>query len=91
MDFYSVRELGIESKDAWSSVLTGNEIVVTDEGKPAALMIDIPSGAFDETVQAVRQAKAMIAMNSMRRRAERAGFMNDDEINGIISEVRREH
>ena len=52
-------------------------------------MIDIPSGSFDETVQAVRQAKAIIAMNNMRRRAERAGVMNDDAINGIISEVRR--
>ena len=52
-------------------------------------MIGIPNGAFDETVQAVRQAKAIIAMNNMRRRAERAGFMNDDAINGIISEVRR--
>lgn len=54
-------------------------------------MIDIPSGAFDETVQAIRQFKAMIAMNAMRRRAERTGFMSGEEINGIISEVRLEH
>ena len=36
---------------------------------------DIPEGAFDEVVQAVRQAKAMIAFNSMRRKAAKAGFL----------------
>ena len=51
-------------------------------------MIDIPEGSFDEVVQAVRQAKAMIALNNMQRRAAREGFMNDDEIEALIDEAR---
>lgn len=52
--------------------------------KPSALMIDIPEGAFEEVIQAVRQAKAMIAFNSMRRKAAREGFMTDEEIEAVI-------
>jgi len=52
------------------------------------LIIDIPEGSFDEIVHAVRQAKAMIALNSMRRKAAKTGFMSDDEIESLIDEAR---
>jgi len=54
----------------------------------SALIIDIPEGSFDEIVHAVRQAKAMIALNSMRRKAAKTGFMSDDEIESLIDEAR---
>ena len=88
MNFYSVRDLRTESKSVWNELTLGNEVVLTNNGKPSALMIDIPDGQFDEVVQAVRQAKAMIALNSMRRKAARAGFKSDDEIEDIIAEAR---
>ena len=90
MNFYSVRELRTETKNVWADLNSGNEVVLTNNGKPSALMIDIPEGSFDEVVQAVRQAKAMIALNSMRRRAAREGFMSDDEIETLINEARNE-
>ena len=73
----------------WADLSGGDEVVITNNGKPSALMIDIPEGGFDEIVQAVRQAKAMIALNNMRRRAAKAGFLSDDEIESIINEARR--
>ena len=88
MNFYSVRDLRTESKSVWADLRCGNEVVLTNNGKPSALMIDIPEGSFDEVVQAVRQAKAMIALNNMQRRAAREGFMNDDEIEALIDEAR---
>lgn len=88
MDFYSIRDLRTDSKSMWASLTNGDEVVLTNNGKPSALIIDIPEGGFDETVQAVRQAKAMIALNSARRRAARAGFMSDDEIEAAIAEAR---
>ena len=75
----------------WEALSSGDEIVITNNGKPSALMIDIPEGRFDEVVQVVRQAKAMIAINSMRRKAARAGFMSDEEIDSLIKEVRDEN
>lgn len=91
MDFYSIRDLRTDSKNMWEALSSGDEIVITNNGKPSALMIDIPEGRFDEVVQVVRQAKAMIAINSMRRKAAKAGFMSDEEIDSLIREVRDEN
>ena len=88
MNFYSVRDLRTDSKNMWTDLNRGDEVVLTNNGKPSALVIDIPEGSFDEVVQAVRQAKAMIALNNMRRKAAKAGFMSDDEIESIIAAAR---
>lgn len=88
MNFYSVRDLRTNSKSMWSDLKEGDEVVITNNGRPSALVLDIPEGSFDDVVQAVRQAKAMIALNNMRRKAEKEGFMSDDEIESIISEAR---
>ena len=88
MNFYSVRDLRTDSKRMWTDLTSGDEVVLTNNGKPSALVIDIPEGSFDEIVQAVRQAKAMIARNSMRRKAARTGFMSDEDIESVIAEAR---
>ena len=88
MNFYSVRDLRTDSKSMWADLTIGDEVVLTNNGKPSALIIGIPEGSFDEIVQAVRQAKAMIALNSMRRKAAREGYMSDDEIESMITEAR---
>ena len=88
MNFYSIRDLRTESKNVWENLSSGGEVCITNNGKPSALMIDIPEGSFDEIVQAVRQAKAMIAFNSMRHRAAMNGFMTDEEIEAEIQTAR---
>ena len=88
MNFYSVRDLRTESKRMWNELRSGDEIILTNNGKPSALMVDISDGDLDEVMQAVRQAKAMIAINGMRRRAGREGFMSDEEIESLINEAR---
>ena len=88
MNFYSVRDLRTESRRIWEELASGGEVVLTNYGKPSALMVEIPEGGFEETVQAIRQAKAMIALNNMRRRAAQAGFMTDEEINAVIAQAR---
>ena len=90
MNFYSVRELRTEYKTMWDSLQDGQEVVITNNGKPSALMIEIPDGAFDETVQAVRQAKAMMAFNQMREIAAKNGYVSDEEIESEISTSRKE-
>ncbi len=88
MNFYSIRDLRTDTKSMWETLSSGDEVVITNNGKPSALMIDIPEGDFDEVVQAVRQAKAMIAFNSMRRKAAKAGFLTDEEIEAVITDAR---
>ncbi len=88
MTFYSVRDLRNDSKKMWSELNDGGEIILTNTGKPSALMVNISDGNFEEMVRAVRQAKAMIALNTARKRAADIGFMNDDEIESVINEAR---
>lgn len=90
MDFYTVRDLRTTPKSLWDSLTADGEVVITNNGRPTALMLDISDGTFEESLKAVRQAKAMIAFNAMRERASRCGFMTDEEIEAEIAAARSE-
>ncbi|MCL2108378.1 MAG: type II toxin-antitoxin system Phd/YefM family antitoxin [Oscillospiraceae bacterium] len=90
MNFYTARDLRTTPKNIFNSLSTEGEVIITDNGKPTALMLDISESNFDEIVKAVRQAKAMIAFNNMRNKAEKRGFMTDEEIEKEITAYRRE-
>ena len=89
MEFYSARELRNNTKSIWKELSEDNDVVITNNGKPYALMVGIPEGRFDETIRAIRQAKAIAAMDRMRKKAEKNGFMSDKEIDDVISEARK--
>ena len=65
MNFYSIRELRNEIKNICEKVLQSNKVVITNKGKPSVLMLDISEDNLYEVVRAIRQAKAMIAFNSI--------------------------
>ena len=54
-----------------------------------ALAEFIADGSFEETLKAVRQAKASIAFNSMRAKAAERGYMSEEEIEAEIMAARR--
>ena len=78
MRFYTARDLRTIPKNIWESLRTSGEVVITNNGKPTALMLNISDDNFEQVSKAVRQAKAMIAFNSMRAKAAALGFMSDD-------------
>ena len=88
MTFYTAKDLRTQPKNIWENLSVGNDLVITTNGKPAALMLRISEDNFDEVIKAVRQAKAMIAFNSMRGKAAKLGFMNDEEIDAEIAAAR---
>ena len=89
MNFYSVRDLRTTPKTIWENLAVYGEAVITNNGKPTAILVDIADGDFEETLKAVRQAKATIAFNSMRMRAAENGYMSDEEIDAEIRAVRQ--
>ena len=89
MDFYSVRDLRTETKKMFDTLSKGEEIVITNNGKPAALMLDISGENFEIMIQAIRQAKAMIAFNNMRSRAAQCSYMTEEDIEIEINAARR--
>ena len=90
MTFYTARDLRTQPKNIWDNLSVGNELVITNNGKPTALMLHISESNFDEVIKAVRQAKAMIAFNSMRSKAAKRGFMTDAEIDAEIAAARQD-
>ena len=90
MKFYSVRDLRTTPKSIWDNLNNDGEAVITNNGKPTALLIDIAEDSFEETIKAIRQAKAMLAFNSMRAKAAKDGFMSDEEIQREINAARTE-
>ena len=90
MQFFTARDLRTYPKNIWHTLSDDGELIITNNGKPTALMLDISETNFDEVVKAVRQAKAMIAFNSMRAKAAKQGYMTDNEIETEIAAYRRE-
>ena len=88
MNFYSVRDLRTTQKAIWEKLEQDGEVVITNNGKPSALLFDIGDGDLEETLKAVRQAKAMMAFNSMRGKAAEKGYMSDEEIGAMMNVVR---
>ena len=89
MNFYTVRDLRSTPKSIWENLSADGEAVITNNGRPMALLLDIADGDFEETLKAVRPAKAAIAFNSMRGKAADKGYMSDEEIEAEITAARQ--
>lgn len=89
MKFYTVRDLRTTTKTLWDNLSTDGEVVITNNGKPTALLFDIADGDFEEILKAVRQAKAMMTFNSMKSKAAKKGYMSEEEIEAEIKKARK--
>jgi len=89
MDFYTARDLRTTPKELWDSLASSGEVVITSNGKPKALLVDISQDNFEEVLKALRQTRAMLAVNRMRKTAEANGFMTDEEIEAEIADARK--
>ena len=89
MKFYTIRDLRTTPKALWDNLSNDGEVVITNNGKPTAILFDIADGDFEELIKAVRQAKAMIAFNSMKNKATKKGYMSDEEIENEIKKERK--
>ena len=91
MQFHTVRELSSSPKSVMDSLKNG-EIVITKNGKPSALMLDISMGDFEQTLRAIRQARFRMAIENMQERAVQVGLdrMTLAEINAEIAAARKD-
>ena len=90
MDFLSVRELKTSSANIWNKLSKDGKMVITNNGKPTALMLDISNADLEETLLTLRQAKAMRLFNSMQAEAKKRGYLSEEEINAEIKAARSE-
>ncbi len=91
MNFISVRDLKRKSAKIWKELKKEDEMVITSNGKPIAVMTATSGDTLEESLNAIRIAKAIkavesIQLESTRKRKDRISL---EEINVEIAKTRK--
>src|SRR5262245_26578935 len=91
MEFVSVRDLRLQSGQVLARLSKGGELVVTSNGKPIALLSGVTDETLEQTLVALRRARAQVAVSQMRTAAQIHGKdkLTSAEIESEIKATRR--
>lgn len=91
MKFMSVREFRVNTGAVRRSLGRDDEVVLTANGQPFAIVLAVHPEAFDKELRAIRGARAKLALERVRESAARAGTatMPMSKVDAIIADVRR--
>lgn len=86
MRFVSIRDLRLRSGEVWKSLEEEQDLVLTSHGKPIAVLTDADERTLEETLSALRQARARAAVADLRRRAVKQGLdkITAEQVNDVI-------
>lgn len=92
MDYVTVRELREKSGEVWQRIEAGEEIIVTRNGKPFALLLHTQPSEVEAALRAHRAARMGAVLERLRAQARQSGAdkMTDKEIQAEIGAVRAE-
>lgn len=90
MKFVTVRDFRTTPAAIWRDLKTEFELVITNNGKPIALITPLAEDNMEEMLRAVRKARADEALRSMRTAAIAANIdsLSIDEIDREIKKHR---
>ncbi len=91
MNFVGIRELSNNTKSVMS-MLADNRVVVTEHGKPVALLIGINESNFENILNSLETMEAMSALRSLQKQAQERfpDGMSEEEIEAEIDAARKE-
>lgn len=92
MDYVTVRELRAESGKIWERIGAGEEIVVTRNGKPFALLLHTEPSEVETALRAHRAARLGAVLDRIHAHVEAKGLdrITEAEIEAEIAAVRKE-
>lgn len=90
MNFVTVREFRDSSGTIWKRLQKEKELVITSNGKPVAILSATSGSTLEDSLQALRAAKAAIAVAAIRAESVHRGTdkLSDREIKAEILRVR---
>ncbi len=90
MRFISVRDLNTKPKEIWSKI-KDEEVVITSNGKPIALLSGVTEETLEKTVRTIRRSRALIALEEMQKRSIESGLdkLTESQIESEIQAVRK--
>jgi len=90
MDFVTVRDFRTNTSNLWDKLEYSGKMVVTNNGKPTALLINIVGQDFEALLDSINQAEFARSVNNMRATAAARGYMSNEEIEAEIAAARTE-
>ncbi len=92
MEFVTIRDLRLKPAEVWDKLRRQREIILTSNGRPVAVIAGVGENDVEETVTALRRARAQAAVARMRRGAAEHGAdkLSAAEIELEIARSRRE-
>jgi len=91
MKFLSVRDLRGKSAEIWKRLPGEREMIITNNGRPIAILAAVNESNLEESLAAFRQARAVEAVASLQRRSVEQGTdkISMVEVEEEIKAVRR--
>ena len=91
MEFMTIRELSKSPKNTLTRLSKDGKAVLTNNGKPQALIIKIDGERFEQTLSLLQKLEFMQNLTDMRLASLRNGNANMplDEINAEITAARK--
>ncbi|MCL2068151.1 MAG: hypothetical protein FWG99_11900 [Treponema sp.] len=91
MQFLTVRELSKSPKETLTRLAVDGKAVLTNNGKPQALIFRIDGSSFEKTLSLLQKLEFMQNLNEMRLASIKNGNseMTLDEINAEIKAARK--
>ena len=91
MRFVSVRELRGKSAAIWRELAQEQEMVITSNGKPIALLAATSEELLEESLDTLRSARALAAVNAVQQTSIKAGTdrLSAADIEAEIKAVRK--
>jgi len=92
MKFVSIRDFRTRTAAVRKDLEQDEDIVLTVNGRPVAIMTPVGPGDLEEELLAIRRARARTALDRIRSRARAAGTdeLSMSEVDAVIAETRRE-
>lgn len=73
MKFITVSELRGRSGQVWNKLARERDMILTSNGKPIAILTAVSEETLEESLAAVRRARAVAAVEHLQRQSVRAG------------------
>jgi len=90
MQFVTVRDFRNSSGSIWEKLNQEGELVVTNNGKPAAILFGVKDSDVEQTLRDIRRSKLLRLLTEAREEAAERGFMSDEDIEAEIKAARAE-
>jgi antitoxin (DNA-binding transcriptional repressor) of toxin-antitoxin stability system len=90
MKFITVRDLRTKTAQIWKQLPVEQEMVVTSNGRPIALLTPMGEDNLEDSLRAIRRARAAVAVDRMQQESMKTGrnLLSAEDIDEEIQKVR---